>query len=661
MIVELGHFALILAFCVATVQCAVPMLGLATRRVRLLELADAAAIPLFALILASFLALMYAHIESDFSVSNVFLNSHSAKPLIYKISGVWGNHEGSMLLWVLILVTFGAAVSVFGGSLPRDLRSVVLAVQALISALFILFIVATSNPFTRLAAAPAEGQGLNPILQDPALAIHPPLLYAGYVGFSVAFSFAIAALLLGRLDSAWARWVRPWTLLAWIFLTIGIAIGSWWAYYELGWGGWWFWDPVENASLMPWLTGTALVHSAIVMEKRDTLKAWTVLLAVLTFSLSLLGTFLVRSGVITSVHSFASDPERGVFILALLVIFTGGGLLLFAWRARQFTSGGAFALVSREGAILWNNLILTASCGVVLIGTLYPMALEAVTGEKISVGAPFFNDTVVWIFLPLLLAIPFGIFLTWKRGDGAAVARRLIPPAIAAGLTGAFALFIGGAGGKAVLAMTIGAWVIAGSVFEVVWRTKFPQVSLSDAVRRLGSMRRGQFGATLGHLGMGITVVGVAVASAWNVERLAVMRPGDTLDIAGYEVMFKGVAPVPGPNYQETAGTFELKRGGTSVTTLIAAKRKYDAPPQTTTEAGIAPRPVGDVYVVLGDEIEPGKYSVRLYFHPFVRWIWIGAVIMFIGGAVSLLDRRLRMGLPKRARRRSVSPTVAAE
>ncbi len=659
MIVELGHFALILAFCVALVQCAAPLFGLATRDARLLKVADASAPILFGLIAFSFTALIYAHVVSDFSVANVFENSHSAKPLLYKISGVWGNHEGSMLLWVLILSLFGAAVWLFGSNLPLDLRSTVLAVQGAISATFVFFIVATSNPFIRIPNPPAEGQGLNPILQDPALAIHPPLLYTGYVGFSMAFSFAIAALILGRVDSAWARWVRPWTLAAWIFLTLGISVGSWWAYYTLGWGGWWFWDPVENASLMPWLTGTALLHSAIVMEKRDSLKAWTVLLAILTFSFSLLGTFLVRSGVLTSVHSFASDPTRGVFILAIVSAFTAGGLALFAWRASTLSAGSAFSLISRESSLVLNNLLLTASCGVVLVGTLYPLALEAITGDKISVGAPFFNSTVVWIFMPLLLAICFGMFLTWKRGDLASAARRLGVAAAAALIAGCAASLIGGASFKAILAMSLGTWVLAGSIWELLWRAKFPTVPLSETVRRLLNMRRGQFGATLGHIGLAVTMIGVAAASSWNVEDLTVMKPGDSTKIAGYTVTFKDVFERPGPNYAELAGEFELRHGSTLIGSIIASKRRYEAPPQTTTQAAIAPRPLGDVYAVLGDKLDNGTYAVRLYFHPFVRWIWGGAVIMFLGGLVSLLDRRLRIGLAQRATKNPLSPAPA--
>jgi cytochrome c-type biogenesis protein CcmF len=658
-IVELGHFALVLAFFVALVQFGAPLLGLRARDRRLLRIADASAPIVFALIAGSFAALIWGHVVSDFSVVNVYENSHSAKPLLYKISGVWGNHEGSMLLWVLILSIFGAAVWLFGSNLPLDLRSTVLSIQGLVCATFVLFIVATSNPFLRIANPPAEGQGLNPVLQDPALAIHPPLLYTGYVGFSLAFSFAIAALILGRIDSAWARWVRPWTLSAWIFLTVGIAVGSWWAYYELGWGGWWFWDPVENASLMPWLTGTALLHSSIVMEKRDSLKAWTILLAILTFSFSLLGTFLVRSGVLTSVHSFASDPTRGIFILVIVTAFTAGSLALFAWRAGAFVGGSAFSLISRESSLVLNNLLLTATCGVVLVGTLYPLALEALTGDKISVGAPFFNSTAVWIFLPLLLAVPFGIFLTWKRGDLAEAAKRLSVAAIVAALAGLAAGLAGGAGAKGVLAISLGAWVLAGSLWEVLWRAKFLSAPFSETGRRLLNMRRGQLGATFGHIGLAVSVIGIAAASAWNVERLTVMKPGDSAELAGYRITFKNVWQQDGPNYTELAGAFELRSGDMLIETMVASKRKYDAPPTATTEAAIAPRALGDVYAVLGNELENGSYAVRLYFHPFVRWIWGGALIMFIGGLISLMDRRLRIGLPQRATKPSLPPAPA--
>src|SRR5436853_2469661 len=435
MIAELGHYALVLAFGLALIQGAVPFWGASSRDAVLIAVAGPAAIAQFAFIAAAFLALTWCHVSSDFSLLTVFENSHSAKPLIYKITGVWGNHEGSMLLWILILALFGALVAAFGNNVPLTLKSTALAVQAWIAAAFELFVLATSNPFARLAQAPLEGRDLNPILQDPGLAVHPPPLYLGYVGFSITFSFAAAALIEGRIDAAWARWVRPWALIAWIFLTLGIAMGSYWAYYTLGWGGWWFWDPVENASLMPWLAGTALLHSAVVMEKRDALKIWTILLAILAFSLSLIGTFLVRSGVLTSVHAFASDPMRGVFILAILVLFIGGALVLFALRAPLLKQGGLFAPVSREGALVLNNLFLVCACGTVFVGTRYPLAVESLNGEKISVGAPFFNATFAPLFVPLLIAMPFGPLLAWKRGDLLGVAQRLVGAAGVAVIT----------------------------------------------------------------------------------------------------------------------------------------------------------------------------------------------------------------------------------
>ena len=435
MIAEAGHYALVLALGLALIQSVVPMIGARTHDVALMNVARSTALAQLLFVGLSFLALVTLHVTSDFSVTNVYENSHSLKPLIYKITGVWGNHEGSMLLWVSILALFGGLVAVFGGNLPLTLRANALAVQAWVSSAFYLFILLTSNPFLRIANPPLEGRDLNPVLQDPGLAVHPPLLYLGYVGFSISFSFAVAALIEGRIDAAWARWVRPWTLMAWIFLTLGIAMGSYWAYYELGWGGWWFWDPVENASLMPWLAGTALLHSAVVMEKRNALKVWTVLLAILTFSLSLLGTFLVRSGVLTSVHAFATDPTRGVFILLILCLFIGGSLALYAWRASSLKQGGLFAPISREGALVLNNLLLTTACATVFVGTLYPLALEVLTGERISVGAPFFNLTFAPLFVPLLLALPFGPMLAWKRGDMVAAAQRLYAAGIAALVT----------------------------------------------------------------------------------------------------------------------------------------------------------------------------------------------------------------------------------
>ena len=656
MIIEIGHFALILALAVALLQTVVPLWGAHVRDERLMKVGSTAAVAQLGLVTVAFLALTYAYVVSDFSVENVFQNSHSAKPLLYRISGVWGNHEGSMLLWILTLTVFGAAVAVFGNKLPLTLKANVLGVQGAIAVAFILFSVLTSNPFRRLAPAPVEGLGLNPILQDPALAFHPPFLYAGYVGFSIAFAFAIAALIEGRMDAAWARWVRPWTLAAWMLLTLGISMGSWWAYYELGWGGWWFWDPVENASFMPWLAGTALLHSALVMEKREALRIWTVLLAILTFSLSLMGTFLVRSGVLTSVHAFAVDPARGVFILGILVIFIGGSLALFALRASELRQGGLFAPISREGSLVLNNLLLTTGCATVFVGTLYPLALEALTGAKISVGPPYFNMTFGPLMLPLLVALPFGPFLAWKRGDLLAAAQRLW---WAAGITllaiiATYAMAYRGPW-LAPLGIGLGVWVMAGSLAELASRVKLGEAPIAESWRRLKGLPRSALGTTTAHFGVGLMVVGIIATSAYQSERILVMKPGDQVEIAGYSLTFKGAAPQRGPNYREEVGVFEVERGGSAVTTLTPSKRIYDAPPQPTSEAGIHVSRRGDLYAVLGDQqaTVPGGYAVRVYFNPLVRFIWIGALVMFLGGLLSLSDRRLRIGVPQRARLRA--------
>ncbi len=661
MVVELGHFALILALVVAGVQMVVPALGAWRGDGRMMAIGEPAALIQLGLLLASFIALGYAFTTSDFSVANVFQNSHSTKPMIYKISGVWGNHEGSMLLWVLILALFGAAVAAFGQNLPATLRARVLSVQASIAFAFCMFILATSNPFARLDPAPVEGQGLNPILQDPALAIHPPLLYAGYVGFSIAFSFAIAALIEGRTDAAWARWVRPWTLAAWLCLTLGIALGSWWAYYELGWGGWWFWDPVENASFMPWLAGTALLHSALVMEKREGLKVWTILLAILTFSLSLLGTFLVRSGVLTSVHAFAVDPERGVFILGLMVIFIGGGLALFALRAGELRQGGLFAPISREGGLVLNNILLTTACATVLVGTLYPLALEAVTGDKISVGPPFFNLTFGPLMLPLLLALPFGPFLAWKRGDIGGAAQRLFVAALVALVAVVVSLAVFQRGPwLAPFGIALGVFVMMGAISEIAHRVKLGSASREEVLRKIGNLPRSVIGTALAHFGVGLMVVGIVATSAYQTETVLVMKPGESADVAGYRLTFRGVSPSQGPNYREQIGTFEVTRGGEPVVALYPSKRIYNQPPQPTSEAGIHASWRGDLYTVLGDAQQDGAgYSMRIYFNPLVRFIWIGALIMSIAGCISLADRRLRVGAPIRGQRRRSSPQPA--
>jgi len=660
LITEIGHFALILALVVALVQMVLPLIGTIRRDATLIAIASPAALLQLGLLTLAFLSLMYAFVTSDFSVEVVWKNSHSAKPLIYKISGVWGNHEGSMVLWVLILALFGALVALFGRNLPPSLKANALAVQASISVAFLFFILATSNPFTRLDPAPIDGRGLNPILQDPALAFHPPFLYAGYVGFSMAFSFAVAALIEGRIDAAWARWVRPWTLVAWMCLTIGISMGSWWAYYELGWGGWWFWDPVENASFMPWLAGTALLHTALVMEKRDALKVWTVLLAILTFSLSLLGTFLVRSGVLTSVHAFAVDPERGVFILAIMMVFIGGSLALFAWRAPLLRQGGLFAPISREGALVFNNLILTTAAASVLVGTLYPLVLESITGDKISVGAPFFNMTFGPIMLPLLIAVPLGPLLAWKRGDLGKVMERLYWVTALAFVTvvACFAMIERGPW-LAPFGIGLGLWLVGGALAEPAYRTKFLRAPMSDVWHRAKGLPRSAYGTMFAHLGLGLSVLGIVATTAWQVEKVVALKPGQAENIAGYKLVFGGVAPRNGPNYKEIVGLFTVTKGDQLVTRLSPSKRRYPVQKQGTTEAGIYNSVLGDLYVVLGDKLDGGAYSVRFYFNPLVRLIWIGTLFMFLGGMFSLSDRRLRVGAPKRARV-PVAP-VAAE
>jgi len=660
MIVELGHFAVVLALVVAAVQTALPAWGAQTGDRRLMHVAEPAALAQAALIAIAFLALSWAYVTSDFSVENVVVNSHSDKPLLYKISGVWGNHEGSMLLWVLILALFGAAVAFFGGNLPATLRANVLAVQGGIGVAFLAFIVLASNPFTRVPLQP-QGRGLNPILQDPALAFHPPFLYAGYVGLSVAFAFAVAALIEGRTDAAWARWVRPWTLAAWMCLTLGIAMGSWWAYYELGWGGWWFWDPVENASFMPWLAATALLHSALVMEKREALKVWTILLAILAFSLSLVGTFLVRSGVLTSVHAFAVDPRRGVFILAILVVLIGGALALYAWRAPQLRQGGLFAPVSREGALVLNNVLLTVACATVFIGTLYPLALEALTGEKISVGPPYFNSTFGPLMIPLLVAMPYGTLLAWKRGDLLAAMQRLFAAAavVLLVLVAVLALYRRGPW-LAPFGIALGVWVAAGALTEWAARVRLLEIPAMESLRRAARLPRAAYGGMLAHAGIGVSVIGIVATSAWQSEAVLTMKPGESGEIAGYTFTFRGASPGKGPNYQEKAAVLEITRDGLPVTELRPSKRTFTTPRMDTTEAAIHVAWRGDLYAVLGDELADGGWVVRVYFNPLVRLIWLGALVMAFGGALSLSDRRLRIGAPRRARQKAVAAASAA-
>ncbi|WP_095203172.1 heme lyase CcmF/NrfE family subunit [Mesorhizobium carmichaelinearum] len=659
--VETGHFALVLAFALSLVQTIVPLFGARLNNQRLMAVGGPVTITGFALTALSFVALASAYANSDFSVASVWENSHSLQPMIYKITGTWGNHEGSMLLWVLILTFFGALVAAFGSNLPATLRANVLAVQGAIGAAFFLFILATSNPFIRLNPAPIEGRDLNPVLQDLGLAIHPPLLYLGYVGFSICFSFSVAALIEGRIDASWARWVRPWTLVAWMFLTGGIAMGSYWAYYELGWGGFWFWDPVENASFMPWLAGTALLHSAIVMEKRSALKIWTLLLAILTFSLSLLGTFLVRSGVLTSVHAFATDPTRGVFILCILTLFIGGSLALFAMRASRLTAGGLFHPISREGALVLNNLFLTTATATVLVGTLYPLALEALTGDKISVGAPFFDLTFGPLMLPLLALVPFGPLLAWKRGDVFAASQRLMAAfAVALAAMLVTGLFIDGASVFAALGIGLAVWLVVGALTDLAVKSGVGSVAPAVMFRRFAGLPRSVFGTALAHLGLGLTLLGIVATLSFGTEKILSMRAGETVELSGHTLRFVGLYPAQGPNYSEDRGRFELIGvSGSPVGEISSAKRFYPVRQTTTTESGIKTLGLSQLYISLGDEAKDGSVVVRLWWKPLVTLIWGGGLVMMAGAAMSLMDRRLRVGAPSRRRKQASAAAPA--
>ena len=651
MIAELGHFSLALALMLALVQSVAPLVGAARGNLGLMALGGATAIAQFALVALAFAVLAHAYVISDFSLATVAENSHSTKPLLYKITGVWGNHEGSMVLWVLILSLFGAAVAWFGTSLPPDLRARVLAVQGMIGAAFLAFILFTSNPFLRLSPAPLDGQGMNPVLQDIGLAIHPPFLYLGYVGFSVAFAFAVAALIEGRVDAAWARWVRPWTLAAWCALTIGIALGSWWAYYTLGWGGWWYWDPVENASFMPWLVGTALLHSAIVVEKRDALKTWTILLAILTFALSLIGTFLVRSGVLVSVHAFAVDPARGAFILVLLAVAIGGPLILYAIRAPSFQGGGLFAPISREGALILNNLVLTVCTFTVFVGTLWPLFLDAMGGGKISVGYPFFDWTFVPLSVLLLVAVPLGPLLGWKRGELLAALQRLMVAAGAALVVAvAVAAIASPAHALATAGLALAAWIGFGDLSEWAERVQLLRVPLRTSLARARHLPRGAYGMTLAHLGVAITVAGIA-ASAWDQERIEIMHPGESLAISGYAARLDKVEPIQGPNYTADRATFTVTREGALVATMRPERRLFTVQRVPTTFTAIHSDLLSDFYVVLGESDGKGGWTVRIYEKPLVPWIWLGCGVMALGGMVSLSDRRWRVGAAVRSRR----------
>ncbi|MFQ5622045.1 MAG: heme lyase CcmF/NrfE family subunit [Paracoccaceae bacterium] len=660
MTAELGHLALMVALVVAAMQATIPLIGAHKRWSDWMRLAVPAAEVQFFAIAIAFGALTWAFVTSDFSVRLVAANSHSAKPMLYKVTGTWGNHEGSMLLWVLILSLFGAMVAFTGRNLPPALKARVLSVQAMIATAFLAFILFTSNPFLRLANPPVDGDGLNPLLQDPGLAFHPPFLYLGYVGLSMAFSFAVAALIEGRVDAAWARWVRPWTLAAWIFLTIGIALGSWWAYYELGWGGWWFWDPVENASFMPWLISIALLHSAIVVEKRDTLRSWTILLAILAFSFSLIGTFIVRSGVITSVHAFANDPARGIFILVILAASIGGALTLFSMRAAQLRSGAVFATVSRESGLILNNLLLLVAAVVVFVGTVWPLVAEFATGAKISVGAPFFDLTFTPFFVVLAMLVPLGAVLPWKR---ARLDRAMRP------LWGALALSVAlgalvwslqtGGGMLAPIGVALALWLVLGSLADIAGRARLGRAPLAESLRRASNLPRADWGKTVAHAGLGLTIFGIATITAWQAEDIRTAQPGESIEIAGYTLRFDKVERIRGPNFIADKGTFTLTSGRGAGATLRPEKRVYEVQRMPTTEAAIDYGLTRDVYVVLGDRQDDGAWAVRTYVKPFSNWIWLGAIVMAIGGVLSLTDRRYRVGAVRR--RRAPAAGVPAE
>ena len=653
MSVEIGSFALCAALAVAMFSAIMPAIGVFRSDNRLIAAATPLAHLIFVLVLISFASLIHAYIVSDFSVLNVVQNSHSEKPLLYKITGVWGNHEGSMLLWVFIITFFSSLIAFFGSNLPENLKSLILSTQAWITSAFLLFILFTSNPFIRVSPPALQGRDLNPILQDIGLAIHPPLLYLGYVGFSVCFSFAIAALIDGRVDAAWARWVRPWTLVSWIFLTGGIMVGSYWAYYEMGWGGYWFWDPVENASLMPWLAGTALLHSAIVLEKRGALKIWTLFLAILTFSLSLMGTFLVRSGILTSVHSFAVDPARGRAILAILFFFIGAALVLFALRASSLKTGGLFRPISREGLLVFNNLFLTTATATVLIGTLYPLLLETLTGQKISVGAPFFNLTFAPLMVPLLLMVPFGPLMAWKRGDILAVAERLWG-AFGLALVAIFIVLYQTSLRSILASLGIGlaAFVFFGGLYDLWFKSGNNNTGFWVRLRRLRGLPRANYGTALAHIGLGVTLFGIVAVATFGQESILTMQAGQKTTIAGKELLLEGARNVNGSNYSETQFAFSVKGKGKDLGSLTAAKRFYPSQNMPTTESGIKSYGLSQLYVAPGDVNGKGLV-LHIWWKPEVICIWLGAFFMMIGGLFSLSDRKLRMGAPKPARTRS--------
>ncbi len=661
MIIELGHYALVLAFLVALIQAVAGLWGGHSRNPHAIAASGPAAVSSAALATIAFGSLTWAHVSSDFSVQNVFQNSNSALPLIYKIAGVWGNHEGSMLLWIFTLAVLGGLVAVADRNLPPGLRARVLGVQGAIVVAFSGFALFVSNPFARLSPAPPDGQDLNPLLQDPGLAFHPPFLYLGFVGFSIAFSFGVAALLEGKVDPAWARWVRPWTLGAWTSLTLGIGLGAAWAYYVLGWGGFWSWDPVENGSLMPWLAGTALLHSAAVVEKRDTLKAWTVLMSITAFSTSVLSTFVVRSGLLTSVHAFANDPKRGLLLLFICLAMTGGALLIYGLRASALRPGSSFQFVSRETSLVVNNLLLTTILFTVAVGAFWPIAAELIWGQRISVGAPYYVRTAIPLAALVALFMTIGTQLPWKRGNWRTSLSRLRLAAVLTMAAAAAGFWLGGQSRPlAALGMAMGVWVILGGILDIGHRVQFGHTDYRQAWRRAVNLPGSAWGGALAHLGIGVCVLGMAGTTLWASERLTVMSPGDHISISGYSLVFDGVAPRASENFQADVASFTVSRAGRPVAVLHPERRWFPVAQTLITQAAIRLTPLDDLYLVVGDPRgEDGQsYVVRAYVHPLVGLIWFGVLIMVGGGLISLSDRRYRIGAPVR-RSKPVVPSLA--
>ena len=638
MIPEFGQYALILALCVACIQGVLPLIGAHQGRREWLVLARPAAQTVFFLLAIAFGILAWSFYTNDFSVLYVAEHSNSQLPIIYRLGAVWGGHEGSLLLWIFLLSTWTILVAQLSKALDEFMVARVIGVLGLVSSGLLLFVLTTSNPFTRLLPAAPDGRSLNPLLQDPGLVFHPPMLYMGYVGFSVAFAFAIASLLSGRLDAAWARWSRPWTTAAWVFLTLGIALGSWWAYYELGWGGWWFWDPVENASFIPWLVGTALLHSLAVTEKRGGFKSWTVLLAITAFSLSLLGTFLVRSGVLTSVHAFATDPRRGVFILIFLVLVVGSSLALYAWRAPKSTMGGKFSLSSRETFILLGNVFLVVSAGSVLLGTLYPLLIDALHLGKISVGPPYFNSVFVPIMIPLLVLMGIGPWTNWKNTNLLTVIKRLWLAGLVALLAGiAIPFIMGEFTWLAGIGFLLAFWIIASGCLQIIRQAK------------VGKPTRSFIGMQLAHLGIAIFVIGITMVGAYQEEKDVRMLAGESVSVGGYQIQLQGVNKVPGPNYEAMRGTFLLSKNGQLQATMYPEKRSYFSSTMPMTEAAINTSLTRDIYVSLGEELGDASWAVRVYYKPFVDWIWGGCLFMALGGILAISDKRYRIKLKRQA------------